>query len=320
MLGRGLAGITIPAIVYVMLGSILYTLRRYCVVVEGEKARNPGQAVKQDGQHGPINDNVMQKVDISMKNIFDLTGKVAIVTGSTKGIGKSIAEQMALQGAKVVVSSRKADVCESVAAEINELVKDGAGSAIAIPCHIGDKDQLQSLVDQTREQLGQIDILVCNAAVNPFYGSMADIPDAAFDKILASNVKSNHWICQMVLPEMVERKDGVIIVVSSVGGLHGSPVLGTYGISKAADMQLVRNIATEYGPHNIRANAIAPGLVRTDFARALWENPETLKSSTASASLRRIGEPEEIGGVAAFLASAAGSFTTGQTIVVDGGR
>jgi NAD(P)-dependent dehydrogenase (short-subunit alcohol dehydrogenase family) len=262
----------------------------------------------------------MEKVDISMKNIFDLTGKVAIVTGSTKGIGKSIAEQMALQGAQVVVSSRKADVCETVAALINELVKDGAGCAIAIPCHIGDKDQLQSLVAQTREQLGQVDILVCNAAVNPFYGSMADIPDAAFDKILASNVKSNHWICQMVLPEMVERKDGVIIVVSSVGGLHGSPVLGTYGISKAADMQLVRNIATEYGPHNVRANAIAPGLVRTDFARALWENPETLKSSTASASLRRIGEPEEIGGVAAFLASAAGSFTTGQTIVVDGGR
>jgi NAD(P)-dependent dehydrogenase (short-subunit alcohol dehydrogenase family) len=278
------------------------------------------QAIKLGGQRGPINDNTMEKVDISMKNIFDLTGKVAIVTGSTKGIGKSIAEQMALQGAKVVVSSRKADVCETVAAQINELVKDGAGSAIAIPCHIGDKDQLQSLVDQTREQLGQIDILVCNAAVNPFYGSMADIPDAAFDKILASNVKSNHWICQMVLPEMVERKDGVIIVVSSVGGLHGSPVLGTYGISKAADMQLIRNIATEYGPHNIRANAIAPGLVRTDFARALWENPETLKNSTASASLRRIGEPEEIGGVAAFLASAAGSFTTGQTIVVDGGR
>lgn len=190
-----------------------------------------------------------------MKNIFDLTGKVAVITGSTKGIGKSIAEQMALQGATVVISSRKADACEAVTAEINAMVEGGAGRAVSIPCHIGDKDQLQQLVDQTRENLGKIDILVCNAAINPFYGSMADIPDAAFDKILASNVKSNHWLCQMVIPEMVARKDGVIIVVSSVGGLHGSSVLGTYGISKAADMQLVRNIATEYGPYNVRANA-----------------------------------------------------------------
>jgi len=256
----------------------------------------------------------------NMQNIFDLSGKVAVITGSTKGIGKSIAEQMALQGATVVVSSRKADACEAVAAEINTMVKDGPGSAVAIPCHIGDKDQLQQLVDQTHDRIGEIDILVCNAAVNPFYGSMADIPDAAFDKILATNVKSNHWLCQMVIPEMVARKDGVVIIVSSVGGLHGSSVLGTYGISKAADMQLVRNIASEYGPSNVRANAIAPGLVRTDFAKALWENPETLKATTANASLRRIGEPEEIGGVAAFLASKAGSFMTGQTIVVDGGR
>lgn len=255
-----------------------------------------------------------------MTDLFDLTGKVAVITGSTKGIGKSIAEQMALRGAQVVVSSRKVDACEAVAAEINAMVADGAGGATPIACHIGDKAQLQSLVDETRAQLGKIDILVCNAAVNPFYGSMADIPDTAFDKIMASNVKSNHWLCQMVMPEMVERKDGVIIVVSSIGGLHGSQVLGTYGISKAADMQLVRNIAAEYGPDNIRANAIAPGLIRTDFAKALWENPETLKASTASASLRRIGEPHEIGGVAVFLASAAGSFTTGQTIVVDGGR
>jgi hypothetical protein len=149
---------------------------------------------------------------------------------------------------------------------------------------------------------------------------MVDIPDSAFEKTLDSNIKSNHWLCQMVLPEMVDRKDGVIMIVSSVGGLHGSAVLGTYGISKAADMQLARNIASEYGPHNIRANAIAPGLVRTDFARALWEDPETLKASTANAFLRRIGEPEEIGGVAVFLASRAGSFVTGQTLVVDGGR
>lgn len=255
-----------------------------------------------------------------MKNLFDLSGKVAVVTGSSKGIGKAIAEQLANHGASVVISSRKADACAEVAEAINAELKSAPGSAIAIPCHIGHKEQLQNLVDETRARLGPIDILVCNAAVNPFYGSMLDIPDSAFEKILDSNVMSNHWLCQLVLPEMVERKDGVVLIVSSVGGLHGSAVLGTYGVSKAADMALARNIATEFGPHNIRANAIAPGLIRTDFARALWEDPETLKTTTASASLRRIGEPEEIGGLAVFLASPAGSFMTGQTIVADGGR
>jgi NAD(P)-dependent dehydrogenase (short-subunit alcohol dehydrogenase family) len=255
-----------------------------------------------------------------MENLFDLSGKVAIVTGSTKGIGRAIAEQMALHGADVVISSRKQDACDEVAAAINDDLDGKGGRAVSIPCHIGHKEQLEKLVNETRAQLGKIDILVCNAAVNPFYGSMLEIPDSAFDKILDSNVKSNHWLCQLVLPEMKERKDGVVLIVSSVGGLHGSEVLGTYGVSKAADMALTRNIAKEFGPHNIRANALAPGLIRTDFAKALWENPETLKNTTASASLRRIGEPEEIGGAAVFLASKAGSFMTGQTVVIDGGR
>ncbi|HKI75448.1 MAG TPA: glucose 1-dehydrogenase [Pseudomonadales bacterium] len=255
-----------------------------------------------------------------MNDLFDLSGKVAVVTGSTKGIGKAIASHLAFHGANVVISSRKEDACREVTEEINNAVVEGRGSAISIPCHIGYKEQLQALVDETHKQLGKIDILVCNAAVNPFYGSMLDIPDSAFEKILDSNIKSNHWLCQMVIPEMVERKDGVILIISSVGGLHGSAVLGTYGISKAADMQLARNIASEFGPHNIRANAIAPGLIRTDFARALWENPDTLKASTANASLRRIGEPEEVAGMAVFLCSAAGSFVTGQTLTVDGGR
>ena len=255
-----------------------------------------------------------------MEKLFDLSGKVAIVTGSTKGIGRAIAEQMALHGAEVVISSRKAEACEAVAAAINADLNGEGGSAVSIPCHIGHKEQLEMLVSETISQLGKIDILVCNAAVNPFYGSMVDIPDAAFQKILDSNVKSNHWLCQLVLPEMVKRKDGVVIVISSVGGLNGSSVLGTYGVSKAADMALIRNIATEFGPDNIRANAIAPGLIRTDFARALWENPETLANTTANAALRRIGEPEEIGGAAVFLASNAGSFMTGQTVVIDGGR
>ena len=252
--------------------------------------------------------------------LFDLTGKVAIVTGSSKGIGRSIAIALAQHGAKVVVSSRKADACEAVATEIAELCAGGPGEATVIAANIGHKDQLQALVDQTRARFGQIDIVVCNAAVNPYYGPSKDIPDSAFDKIMSSNIKSNHWLCHMVLPEMVEREDGVILIVSSVGALQASTVIGAYNISKAADLQLVRNLAAEYGPHNIRVNAVAPGLIRTDFARALWENPKTLKSATSTTPLRRIGEPEELAGVAVFLASKAGSFATGQTFVVDGGQ
>jgi NAD(P)-dependent dehydrogenase (short-subunit alcohol dehydrogenase family) len=250
-------------------------------------------------------------------NLFDLSGKVALVTGSTKGIGEAIVHRFAEHGAKVVVSSRKADACEKVAADINR--ERGKEVAAPIACNINYKEQLQALVDATRKKFGRIDILVCNAAINPYYGGMTGIPDEAFDKIMGANIRSNHWLCAMVLPEMVERRDGAIVIVSSIGGLRGSQVLGAYCISKAADMQLARNIAVEYGPHNIRANCIAPGLIKTDFARALWENPETLKRSTAGAPLRRIGEPDEIAGAAVFLASRAGSFTTGQVIVCDGG-
>lgn len=252
-------------------------------------------------------------------NLFDLTGKTALITGSSKGIGKAIAEEMARAGAAVVISSRKGDVCQAVADAINTECADGPGSAIAIAAHIGQKEALEMLVAETREKLGRIDILVCNAAVNPYYGSMAEIPDSAFEKILDLNIKSNHWLCQMVLPEMIERKDGAIMIVSSVGGLRGSTDLGTYAISKAADLQLVRNLAVENGPANVRVNAISPGLIRTDFARALWENPDILKRATAADPLRRIGEPEEIAGIAVYLASRAGSFTTGQNFVIDGG-
>ena len=251
--------------------------------------------------------------------MFDLTGKSAIITGSSKGIGKSIAMQMALHGAKVVISSRKADVCKETAKEINAACEGQEGEAIVIPCNISDKAAMQMLVDETRNQFGKIDILVCNAATNPFFGSLLDIPEEAFDKVMNNNIKSNHLLCNMVLPEMIERKDGSIIIVSSVGGLKGSAVLGAYDISKAADIMLVKNLAIEHGPHNVRTNAIAPGLFRTDFAKALWENPEILKQSTASCPLRRIGEPEEIGGASVFLCSRAGSFVNGHTLVIDGG-
>jgi NAD(P)-dependent dehydrogenase (short-subunit alcohol dehydrogenase family) len=252
-------------------------------------------------------------------NLFDLTGKVALITGSSKGIGKAIAEAMAAHGASVVISSRKRDVCDAVAGTINAAMGYGPGRAVAIPANIGHKDEVERLVTQTRVQLGRIDVLVCNAAVNPFYGPMAELPDSAFEKILGVNILSNHWLCQRVLPEMIARQDGSIIIVSSVGGLKGSADLGAYCISKAADLQLVRNLAVENGRHNVRVNAISPGLVRTDFARALWENPAILQHRTAGDPLRRIGEPEEIAGIAVYLAARAGSFTTGQNFVIDGG-
>jgi NAD(P)-dependent dehydrogenase (short-subunit alcohol dehydrogenase family) len=255
-----------------------------------------------------------------MKNLFDLTSKTALITGSSQGIGKQVALQMALHGANVVISSRKEDACIATAKEVNGITATtDAGRATAIPCHVGYKDQLNRLVEETNEKLGDIDILVCNAAVNPFYGSMLDIPDGAFEKILDCNIKSNHWLCQIVLPQMVKNGDGAIIMMSSIGGLYGHSTLGTYSLSKAADMQLARNIAIEYGPHNIRANAIAPGLIQTNFSRKLWEHEEALESATGAVALRRIGQPNEIAGAAVFLASSAGSYITGQTLVIDGG-
>ena len=256
-------------------------------------------------------------------NLFDLTGKSVLITGSTKGIGRAMAEEMANHGANVVISSRKADSCAEVANAINKSLRSNKeqrnNCAVAIPANISHKEQLEHLVSESRKAFGQIDVLICNAAVNPYYGPMKDMPDDAFDKILAVNIKSNHWLAQMVIPEMAERKDGVIIIVSSIGGLRGHATLGGYCISKAADIQLVRNLATEYGPNNIRVNAISPGLIKTDFARALWENPEILARRTQGDPLRRIGEPREVAGAAVFLASQAGSFTTGQNFVIDGG-
>ena len=248
-------------------------------------------------------------------SLFDLTGKVAVITGSTRGIGRAIAEEMARAGAKVVISSRKAEACEEVAAAIRA---EGL-EATPIACNISKKAELENLVAETRKAYGQIDVLVCNAALNPYYGPMAGASDEVFTKIMAVNIQSNLWLCNMVMPEMAERKDGSVIIVSSIGGLKGSTVLGLYCISKAADFQLVRNLAVEWGEHNIRVNAIAPGLVKTDFAKALWDNPETLAKVEAGTPLRRIGESVDIAGAAVFLGSKAGSWMTGQQIVIDGG-
>lgn len=248
--------------------------------------------------------------------LFDLTDRVAVVTGSSRGIGRAIAEQLAAHGAKVVISSRKAPACEEVAAGIN---RQRPGSAVAIPASISAKDELQRLVGETRKAFGKIDILVCNAATNPYFGPMAGIGDEQFRKVLDNNILSNHWLIQMVVPEMIERKDGAVIIVSSIGGMMGSPALGAYNISKAADFQLARTLAAEYGRHNVRVNCIAPGLVKTDFARALWQNPTIAKAFDTVVPLARMGEPEDIAGAAVFLASRAGAYMTGQSIIVDGG-
>ena len=249
--------------------------------------------------------------------LFDLTGKVAIVTGSSRGIGLAIAAAMAEHGAKVVISSRKQDACDEVAHAIN--AQHGDGTAIAVAANISGKEDLQNLVDRTKEAFGRIDVLVCNAASNPYYGPMAGISDEQFRKILDNNVIANHWLISMVAPEMLERGQGSIIIVSSIGGLTSSTMIGAYNISKAADFQLARNLAAEFGPKGVRVNCIAPGLVKTDFARALWENPDTLKAVTRTTPLRRIGEPHEIAGAAVYLASPASTFMTGQTMIVDGG-
>lgn len=249
-------------------------------------------------------------------SLFDLTDKVAIVTGSSRGIGRAIAEALADQGAKVVISSRKQDACDAVAEGINA---KHPGAATAIAASISSKDALRHLVDETRARFGRIDILVCNAASNPYYGPMAGITDDQFRKIFDNNVLANHWLISMVAPEMRDRRDGSIIIVSSIGGLTSSQTIGAYNVSKAADFQLARNLAAEFGGDNVRVNCIAPGLVRTDFARALWENPDTLKAVTRTTPLRRIGEPHEIAGAAVFLASPASTFMTGQAIIVDGG-
>jgi NAD(P)-dependent dehydrogenase (short-subunit alcohol dehydrogenase family) len=249
--------------------------------------------------------------------LFDLSGQVAVVTGSSRGIGRAIAERLAEHGARVVISSRKITPCQEVADAIN--ARHGDDRAMAVAANLSSKEELQSLIDATRQRWGRIDVLVCNAASNPYYGPMAGINDDQFRKILDNNIISNHWLVGMVAPEMTARQSGSIVIISSIGGLRGSPIIGAYCISKAADMQLARNLAVELGPHNVRVNCIAPGLIKTDFARALWEDEKLLAQRNATTPLRRIGDPDEIAGAAVFLASKAGSFMTGQTLVIDGG-
>jgi dehydrogenase/reductase SDR family protein 4 len=247
---------------------------------------------------------------------FDLSGKVAIVTGASRGIGRSIAEQLASAGACVVISSRKAEACEQVA----QAIRATGGQALAVAANISKKAEIEGLVRRTQAEYGHVDILVANAATNPYYGPLAGAGDEVFDKVMRNNVQSNLWLANLVLPGMAERRNGVVIFIGSIAAVRGRAALGLYGMSKAAETQMARCLALEWGPHNIRINCIAPGLIRTDFSRAIWENPQLLREREALLPLRRIGEPDDIGGIAVMLASRAGAFITGQVITVDGGE
>jgi NAD(P)-dependent dehydrogenase (short-subunit alcohol dehydrogenase family) len=247
--------------------------------------------------------------------LFELSGKTAIVTGSSRGIGLAVAKGLAEAGANVVISSRKQAACDAAAAAITA----AGGRAAAIACHVGDVAQREHLVTATRARFGAIDILVCSAGINPHYGALTEIDDRTFDRTLEVNVRSTLRLAGLVLPEMAGRRDGAIILMSSIAGLRGTMGLGAYAISKAALLQLARNLALEWGRYNIRVNAIAPGLIRTDFARALWEDEALVKRRLEATPLGRLGEPEDVVGTAVLLASPAGAYISGQAIVVDGG-
>ena len=252
------------------------------------------------------------------RGLFDLTGKVALLTGASKGMGRAMAEALAMHGAQVMLSSRKLDQCEIAATAINE--RCGEVRAHAFACNAGYKEQLQSLVDATHERLGPVDVVVGNAGVNPAYGPMSAISDEAFDKIMSTNVKANHWLVQMVAPDMIERGSGSIMITSSIGAFAPSLTLGTYNISKLAVIALVRNLAAELGPHGVCANAICPGLIRTDFAEALWNNPEAEANARKNIPMRRLGEADDLQGLAVYLASDTSAYMTGQALTVCGGQ
>ncbi|MCL4107982.1 UNVERIFIED_CONTAM: hypothetical protein GTU68_017010 [Idotea baltica] len=246
---------------------------------------------------------------------FSLEGKVAIVTGGSKGIGLSVVHHLAGLGAKVVIASRKIESCEAAVAE----VEAKGGEAIAVSCNISRKEECEALIQTAKDTWGRVDIFVANAAVNPVFGPLAEIEDSAFQKVMTSNVHSLIWFAKAAMPLMAEQGGGSFVVVSSIGGLRGSPTLGAYGISKTADIGVVRSLAVEWGPKNITVNCIMPGLIKTDFARKLWENPKLAEDRINRTPVRRLGEPDDIGGIAAFLASPWARFITGEVIVADGG-
>lgn len=241
--------------------------------------------------------------------------KVAIITGSSRGIGRAAAGLLAERGWAVVISSRNQDSCEAVAQEI----RDAGGDALAVACHIGREEQLEALVEKTVAHFGRLDAVVMNAASNPVYGPSDKVDLEAFDVIMHNNVYGSMRLAHLSRPHLAKSGTGAVVLVSSIAGQFGNKLIGAYGLSKAAENQLVRNLALELGPDGIRVNAVAPGLVKTDFAQALLENERMVKYFETTTPLRRLAEPEDIGRVIAFLAGADSGWLSGQVITADGG-
>lgn len=250
-----------------------------------------------------------------MSELFDLTGKVAVLTGASKGMGLEMARGLAMHGATVVISSRTQEDLDAAAADINETV--GAERAHGVAANAAKKDELAALIDKTKDIAGTPTIVVGNAGANPYYGPTSGISDEAYDRTLDVNVKSNLWLAQLTAPAMTD--GGAIMFTSSIGAFKPSTMLGTYAMAKLAVLGLVRNMAAEFGPQGVRVNAICPGLVKTDFAKALWEDPKAAAAATKQVPLGRLGNPEDFRGIAVFLASEAGRYITGQALTVDGG-
>ena len=247
--------------------------------------------------------------------MFNLEGKVAVVTGASRGIGRSIAECLASAGAKVVVASRKQPALEEVA----QSIRQSGGEAFACAAHNGDKDALYRLVDRTLERYGKLDILINNAATNPHFGTLLDAADSFWQKTIEVNLLGNVWLSQAAVKAMRAGAGGKIVNVASIAGLNPGHFQGIYSITKAAVISLTKTLAIELGPDNIQVNAIAPGLVKTNFARTLWENDDLLREILARTPAQRIGEPSDIAGLALYLASEASNYTTGAVFVADGG-
>ncbi|MEP4073577.1 SDR family oxidoreductase [Ascidiaceihabitans sp.] len=248
-------------------------------------------------------------------SMFDLTGKVALLTGASKGMGFEMAKGLAEHGATVVISSRTQEDLDAAATEINKAV--GRECAHGVAANIVHEDSLQALVDKTHEIAGKIDIVVGNAGVNPYFGPIAGISNKDYERTMNANVQSNLWLAKMVAPNM--ENGGSMMFTSSIGAFKASDMLGVYGMSKLALIGLVRNLATEFGPQGIRFNAICPGLIKTDFARELWDKPGVEEKYSKSIPLRRLGEPDDFAGLAVFLGSDASKYMTGQALTVCGG-
>ena len=247
--------------------------------------------------------------------LFELSGRVALITGATRGIGLAIASEMAAAGARVIISGNEPQACTQAAADLRARGLD----VIGLPCDVGERAQLEQLVAGSLAQRERIDILVCNAGIAPHAGPIAGASDCDWDRTMTVNLRSMLWLTGLVIPAMAQRRDGVVILSASLSSLRGNKAIGLYGLSKAGVAQLARNLAVEWGPQNVRVNAISPGVIATEFARPLTDNAALLERRLSLTPLRRLGEPHEIAGVAVMLAARAGGFITGQNLVVDGG-